>query len=184
MRSRVVIERIITINLSAYGFTGLHFGITLMPDDLAALVDQEYVITSMTKQLQMQYLPARVYEAYMRINNAMDSDIGMGSVYWSLAYQAIVFLRYLAENEFDVVKAAARIAVTGYSEHGNPALRGMYVCMMEMIFDEEGVPLSFGDSVEYRWLAEHAKEYSFHLSYREGNLHGIIREPWYWCYEQ
>ena len=182
-----IIEGIVAIDPRTYGFKGLYFGMTDVPDDLVALVGQEYGIGGGTKVLQTQYLPARVHAAYLRLNDAMYERIGrrvlVESGYRSPAYQAIVFLRYLAEHDGDVRTAAARIAVPGYSEHGNPAMQGMDVRTRETVFDEDGIAIPFGNTVEYRWLADTAKDFGFAESYPEGNPWGVIPEPWHWRWE-
>lgn len=72
----------------------------------------------------------------------------------------------------------ASVAAPGYSEHhtghaldlgtpGEPAL-------------EEGFALT----PAYAWLREHAAKHGFHLSYPRDNPHGIVFEPWHWCWRR
>ncbi|HRI81878.1 MAG TPA: D-alanyl-D-alanine carboxypeptidase family protein [Opitutaceae bacterium] len=72
----------------------------------------------------------------------------------------------------------ASVAAPGYSEHhtghaldlgtpGEPEL-------------EEGFALTSA----YRWLRDHARDHGFHLSYPRDNPHGIVFEPWHWCWRQ
>ena len=40
-----------------------------------------------------------------------------------------------------------------------------------------------GDPAEMMpWLASHAGEFGFSMSYPRGNPHGIVYEPWHWLY--
>jgi len=184
-----IIERIITIDPTVYGFRGQCFGIASVPDDLVALVGQEYCIRGIKKLLQTQYLPAHAHQAYLRMNDAMDVGIGrrvlVESGYRSPAYQAIVFLRYLAEHAYSFEETIKRIAIPGYSEHGYPNKQGMDFRVRETIFDfdNEDRPVPFGNTIEYAWLLEHANDFHLYLSYPEGNSYGIIPEPWHWRYE-
>lgn len=41
---------------------------------------------------------------------------------------------------------------------------------------------AFESTSAYAWLARHAGEFQFQLSYPRGNPHGIGYEPWHWCW--
>jgi D-alanyl-D-alanine carboxypeptidase len=67
-------------------------------------------------------------------------------------------------------------ALPGYSEHHSG--RAVDVASgtdrpLEEVFEQTDA---------YRWLLEHAAEFSFFLSYPRGNAAGYAFEPWHWCY--
>ena len=41
---------------------------------------------------------------------------------------------------------------------------------------------SFEDTRAFAWLADHADAHGFRMSYPRGNAHGIVYEPWHWCW--
>ncbi|HIE5651183.1 TPA: M15 family metallopeptidase, partial [Stenotrophomonas maltophilia] len=41
---------------------------------------------------------------------------------------------------------------------------------------------SFERTDAFAWLQAHARGHGFHLSYPRGNPHGIVYEPWHWCW--
>lgn len=40
----------------------------------------------------------------------------------------------------------------------------------------------FGATAAFRWLEQHALRFGFRLSYRRDNPHGLVYEPWHWCW--
>ncbi len=40
----------------------------------------------------------------------------------------------------------------------------------------------FAETAAFAWLSRHAQGFGFSLSYPRGNLHGIVFEPWHWCW--
>jgi hypothetical protein len=182
-----LVRRMLDIDPTIYGFRGPFLGVLPVPSDLTAIAGQVYIQSGVTKTVETQYLPKPVYDACQKLNDAMYTDIGkrvlIESGYRSPAYQAIVFLRYMQGNNFDIAKTAERIAIPGYSEHGFPEKQGMDFRTGETVFHEEGRPVTFSETIEYTWLREHAGIYGFVLSYPEDNPWGIIFEPWHWRFE-
>jgi len=41
---------------------------------------------------------------------------------------------------------------------------------------------SFESTAAFAWLGEHAGRFGFQLSYPRDNPHGIVYEPWHWCW--
>ena len=41
---------------------------------------------------------------------------------------------------------------------------------------------SFEATPAFAWLQQHAGGFGFTMSYPRGNPHGIVYEPWHWCY--
>ncbi len=68
------------------------------------------------------------------------------------------------------------LAAPGYSEHHTGRAVDIGV---------PGEPLlteSFAQTKAFSWLELHAREHGFRLSYPKGNAHGIVYEPWHWCF--
>ncbi len=47
---------------------------------------------------------------------------------------------------------------------------------------EEALTEGFSETPAFRWLEANAGSFGFKLSYPRGNPHGIMYEPWHWCY--
>lgn len=69
-------------------------------------------------------------------------------------------------------------AAPGYSEHhtGRAVDIGTPGCP----------PLSdaFEQTGSFRWLAEHAIQHGFRMSYPRGHTHGFVHEPWHWMWSR
>ncbi len=72
----------------------------------------------------------------------------------------------------DILKVSA---YPGYSEHhtGRAVDIGSPDCAH--------LTEAFEKTREFAWLAEHAADFGFALSYPRDNTHGIAFEPWHWC---
>lgn len=68
------------------------------------------------------------------------------------------------------------VAAPGYSEHHTG--RAIDIGLP----GEEPLTEDFGDTEAYRWLEANAGKFGFVLSYPKGNPHGIVYEPWHWCF--
>ena len=77
------------------------------------------------------------------------------------------------------VSIAAILAVNaapGYSEHhsgraldiGTPGYAHLEI--------------EFERSPAFAWLARHAANFGFHMSFPRDNAYGVQYEPWHWCY--
>lgn len=49
---------------------------------------------------------------------------------------------------------------------------------------EPPLTAAFERTAEFAWLAQHAGEFRFQLSYPRDNPHGIAFEPWHWCWRK
>ncbi len=97
------------------------------------------------------------------------------SGYRSHAYQLGIFERKRARGlqVEDILKVNA---APGYSEHhsgfaldiGTPG--------------EPPAEESFEHTAAFAWLQQHAGRFGFQLSYPRDNPHGIVYEPWHWCW--
>jgi len=127
------------------------------------------------RPLWLRPAAARAWQA-MRRAAAVDGIVLEAiSGYRSHDYQLGIFERKLARGQ-----ALAQIlevnAAPGYSEHhGGDALD----------IGAPGEPPaeeSFEATAAFAWLAAHARDHGFAMSYPRGNPHGIVYEPWHWRY--
>ncbi len=97
------------------------------------------------------------------------------SGYRSHAYQLGIFRRKLARGQS--LAAILQVnAAPGFSEHhsghaldiGTPG--------------EAAAEQSFEETAAFAWLVRHAGRFGFHMSYPRNNPHGVVYEPWHWCW--
>ncbi len=110
---------------------------------------------------------------------AADDDILLVPVsgFRSVARQTRIIREKLAAGRpiDDILRS---VAAPGCSEHhtghaldiGSPE---------ELELDEH-----FARTPAFRWLTRHAREFGFHLSFPKDNPHGIVYEPWHWCWRR
>lgn len=68
-------------------------------------------------------------------------------------------------------------AAPGYSEHHTGRALD--------ITDGVAPPLSelFELTAAFAWLSRHAERFGFCLTYPRNNTHGLVYEPWHWCWQ-
>jgi zinc D-Ala-D-Ala carboxypeptidase len=97
------------------------------------------------------------------------------SAFRSQAYQSQLIARKRARGQSteQILQASA---APGYSEHHSG-------CAVDFV-DANSEPLtaSFADGSSFKWLTASAHRFGFFMSYPENNLHGVLYEPWHWCY--
>lgn len=99
------------------------------------------------------------------------------SAFRSMGYQAS-----LIQKKLDAGQTLAQILTVntapGHSEHHTG-------CALDLTTPAVAKPLEadFATTDAYQWLQQNADHYNFHESYQQDNLHGIIAEPWHWCYQ-
>lgn len=97
------------------------------------------------------------------------------SGYRSHAYQLGIIERKLARGQ-TLAEILHVNTAPGYSEHHSGRA---------LDISSHGQPAceaSFEHTDAHDWLNEHAQTYGFSLSYPKNNRHGIIHEPWHWCW--
>ena len=113
----------------------------------------------------------------MRLHAARDGiAIDAISGFRSHAYQLGIFERKRARGS-SVADILTVNAAPGFSEHhsghaldiGTPG--------------DAAAEASFETTPAFAWLLAHAAEHGFHLSYPRDNPHGIVYEPWHWCWK-
>ncbi|WP_313343559.1 D-alanyl-D-alanine carboxypeptidase family protein [Stenotrophomonas sp.] len=99
------------------------------------------------------------------------------SGYRSHDYQLGIFDRKRARG-LDVADILQVNAAPGYSEHHSGRALDIS-CPGEPPAEE-----SFETTPAFAWLVQHAGAHGFRLSYPRDNPHGIVYEPWHWCWQQ
>lgn len=97
------------------------------------------------------------------------------SGYRSHDYQLGIFERKLARG-LSVDDVLTVNAAPGYSEHH---------CGRALDIGTPGEPPaeeSFQHTAAFAWLTDNAGGYGFVMSYPGDNPHGIVYEPWHWCW--
>lgn len=116
--------------------------------------------------------------AWLRMRDAALADaivLEAISGYRSHDYQLGIFERKRARG-LGVEEILAVNAAPGFSEHHSG--RALDIGTPDLPPAEE----CFEASAAFAWLTAHAAEHGFHLSYPRNNPHGIIYEPWHWCF--
>ncbi len=148
--------------------------------------DRESKEEGAMKEIPPQFLPPPVYQAYLKMMDAMEADIGkrllIESGYRSSAYQLYLFVYYLKNHEYSIRETAKFVALPGFSEHGSPAHQAIDFINVDGINGEDD-PQEFEDLAENQWLLNNAEEFGFVLSYPKNAGSGITWEPWHWRYE-
>jgi zinc D-Ala-D-Ala carboxypeptidase len=113
----------------------------------------------------------RMRHAAMRDGVVLEAISG----YRSHDYQLGIFERKLARGQ-SVEEILAVNAAPGFSEHHSG--RAMDIGAP----DEPPAEESFEGTAAFAWLAGNAGDHGFAMSYPRGNPHGIVHEPWHWCW--
>ncbi len=179
------LQNFLLIDPHLYGFRGEHYGLFQVPKDLVVIKKESALGSRKVVTRGVHYLPKDVHSAYQGMNRVMLRDVGrrvfVESGYRSPAYQCILFLEELAQDNFDIGKTVKRIAFPGYSEHGAPSSQAIDFITEDREENSTRDPI-FEKTKEYRWLCAHGAEYGFVLSYPRGNKQGVAFEPWHWHY--
>jgi len=99
------------------------------------------------------------------------------SGYRSHAYQLGIFERKRARG-LSVDEILAVNAAPGYSEHHSG--RALDIGAP----DEPPAEESFERTPAFAWLRDNASGFGFAMSYPRDNPHGIVYEPWHWCWSR
>lgn len=97
------------------------------------------------------------------------------SAYRSIEYQALLIQKKLAKGQLidEVLKVSA---APGFSEHHTGQALDLTTP------DCPPLEKDFAETEAYRWLKKNALEFGFVESFGKNNTHGLIWEPWHWCY--
>jgi len=125
------------------------------------------------------WLEADAARAWSRMREAaLHDDVLLEAIsgYRSHAYQLGIFERKRARG-LGVDDILAVNAAPGYSEHHSG--RALDIGTPGEPAAEE----SFERTATFHWLADNAPAFGFTMSYPRDNPHGIVYEPWHWCWQ-
>lgn len=91
-------------------------------------------------------------------------------------YQAGLLRRKLRAGQ-SIEQALRSVAAPGHSEHQSGRAIDI-ACAGCPVLETE-----FEQTATFLWLQENAAEFGFVLSYPRDNPHGVMYEPWHWCYQ-
>jgi len=125
-----------------------------------------------------QWLQPRAALALGRMKEAALRDgveLQVVSAFRSIEYQLGILERKLAHGQ--TMDEVLRIsAAPGYSEHHTGR------CVDLTTPDCTALEEEFERSPAFAWLERNAAGFGFTLSYPRENRHGIVYEPWHWCW--
>lgn len=104
-----------------------------------------------------------------------DLDLLPLSGFRSVERQAEIIRGKLALGEA-IEEVLNTMAAPGYSEHHSG--RAIDIGTPGDLPLEE----SFAETRAFSWLERHGESFGFRLSFPRGNPHGLIYEPWHWCW--
>ena len=104
-----------------------------------------------------------------------DIDLFVISGFRSIARQTEIFRGKLAAGQ-TAQEILKYVAAPGFSEHHTG--RALDIGSPEHSELDEG----FAETDAFHWLERNAYAFQFTLSYPRANPHGIVFEPWHWCY--
>ncbi|MCC7664082.1 M15 family metallopeptidase [Stenotrophomonas rhizophila] len=125
------------------------------------------------------WLRAGAARGWQRLQLAAAADgVALDAIsgYRSHAYQLGIFERKRARG-LAIADILTVNAAPGYSEHHSGFALD--------IGTPGGPPAeeSFEHTAAFAWLQGNAARLGFQLSYPRGNPHGIVYEPWHWCWQ-
>ena len=127
-----------------------------------------------------QRLESRTADAWKGMIEAAKGDgvnLLMISAFRPPEYQRDLLRRKLRAGD-SIAEALEATAAPGHSEHqsGRAVDIGCAGCP---VLEEE-----FEDTRTFAWLTQNAANHGFFLSYPRDNPHGVMYEPWHWCYRE
>lgn len=124
------------------------------------------------------WLEFNTRQAWLRMHRAAEQAgiaLHVVSAFRSIEYQADIWNRKLTRGQ--TTAEILRVNVPpGFSEHHSGRALDL---------STEGVGPAepeFANTPAFQWLMQHAHQFGFQLSFPEGNRHGVMYEPWHWCF--
>lgn len=139
------------------------------PDDLVVLKAPAFAVNKAGMKFRKAYLPALT--ALDKAAKKEGLKLTLSSAYRSWAYQKDLFQNYV--NRDGLATAERYSARPGRSQH-----------QLGTVVDFGSVTPEFAATKEGLWLADHAGDFGFSMSFPEGqeSLTGYVFEPWHFRY--
>lgn len=129
-------------------------------------------------QQRAQWLTPRAAHAWSRMHEAAAThqvELQIVSAFRSVEYQLGILQRKLARGQ-SIGEILRVSAAPGYSEHHS----GRALDLTTPGFP--ALEAEFEKSPAFAWLRKNAPRFGFRLSYPRRNRHGLMYEPWHWCF--
>ena len=117
----------------------------------------------------------QAWQAMLAAAAAAGVSLQLVSAFRSIDYQRGLIARKLARGQTMAAILAVN-AAPGYSEHHTGRALDLGTPGYAHLERE------FENSPAFAWLMAHAGRFGFHLSFPVNNPHGMLYEPWHWCY--
>jgi D-alanyl-D-alanine carboxypeptidase len=183
---RAFLDEFRALKGESLGATAHYFGEAPQEHTLVPVPPQYILVNGRPDRLDPQYLPEPVYDAYVKMMDAMEAEIGsrllVESGYRSPAYQLYLFLFYLPKHDHSIIETNKFVALPGHSEHGYPPRQAIDF-INDLGVNGEDDPEAFEALPGFGWLQNRARQFGFHLSYPRNNPTNTAYEPWHWHYE-
>jgi zinc D-Ala-D-Ala carboxypeptidase len=140
-----------------------------------APTDQLEAITA-DGQFKMRRAAAEAYQKMAAAAVADGVNLSPISAFRSVADQNDLFFRVKEERNQGVSKRAEVSAPPGHSEHHT----GYAIDLGDAAQPDTNLSQGFDQTSAFRWLSDHAAQYSFEMSFTRDNPQGVSYEPWHW----
>lgn len=165
-------ERLDALDLDEAGY-GARTGLALVPEP------DRLAFAGFDRYRRPLWLHADAARAWLHLRDAaLREEVVLEAIsgYRSHDYQLGIFERKLARGQSvqDILNVNA---APGFSEHHS----GLALDIGAP--DEPPAEESFERTPAFAWLRDNAGGYGFAMSYPRENPHGIVYEPWHWCYQ-
>ncbi len=165
-------ERLHALGLDEAAYTRrTRLGLVAEPDWLA--------FSGFDRYRRALWLRLDAARAWLNLRDAaLREDVVLEAIsgYRSHDYQLGIFERKLARG-LRIDEILEVNAAPGFSEHHG----GLALDIGAP--DEPPAEESFDRTRAFTWLRENADEHGFVMSYPRDNPHGIVYEPWHWCFQ-
>ena len=162
--------------LAALGITAMHLADYAPP--LQPIASEAALLSFPSQEFNHIRLTEPALNAAIRlIDSAADDNVLLYPIsgFRSLDYQAGLIQRKLQRGT--AIETIMRVnALPGYSEHHTGEALDLGTSA------ETDLETQFEETRAFEWLAKHAHEFQFSLSYPRNHAHGFIYEPWHWRY--
>ena len=166
----------ITPLLSRLGIRQMHIDQCKLPLEQEAVELSSAGLDVFDREVLLLPSTLSAWQEMQEAANRAEVTLQIVSGFRSIEYQCDLFERKLKRGIQieDILKVNA---IPGYSEHHTGRALDLTTPGYPPLETE------FENSDAFKWLAEHAGEFGFSMSYPKDNKAGIDYEPWHWAFK-
>jgi D-alanyl-D-alanine carboxypeptidase len=127
-------------------------------------------------RIRLRQVAAKRFRQMQAAAKSTGVSLQVISGFRSVSEQNDLFFGVKQERNQDARKRAEVSAPPGYSEHHT----GYAIDLGDGRVPAANLSRSFENTGAFRWLKNHANQYSFELSFPKNNSQGVSYEPWHW----